>query len=268
VILTDEKDDLVGFSLFIFTLGLIFGSFLNMLIYRLPLGVSLINPKRSICTSCNTQIKWYENIPVVSYVFLRGRCSNCQEQISFIYPVVELLTAIVTILLYFKLGFSNDFLMMSLLSYILIVLSFIDFKYKAVPDYLLILVLLCSFFVSSFSFIVALQFAGAIVILELFITFYIQNIKARILKDESLKDQRAMGEGDVPIVALIGGILGLQLGMFAIFLSAIFAIIPALVNIIIKKEIETPFIPFLSLGLLVVFIGETYFLELLGELIQ
>lgn len=255
-------------EIFIIIFGLLFGSFLNMLIYRLPLSISLINPKRSMCTSCNYTIKWYENIPIFSYVFLKGKCSNCKNKIFIIYPIVEFLTAFVTTLLYFKLGFSNDFLITTLLFYILIVLSFIDFEYKAVPDYLLILVLISSSFISSFSFITALEFAGAIVILELFITFYIQNIKAKILKDDSLKDQKAMGEGDIPIVALIGGILGLQLGMFAIFLSAIFAIIPALVNIIIKKEIETPFIPFLSLGLFVVFVNENYFLELLGELIN
>ena len=262
----EEKDGLVEFSFIFAIVGLLFGSFINMLIYRLPLGISLINPKRSMCTSCNYTIKWYENIPVFSYIFLKGQCSNCKDKISILYPIVELLTSGITVLLYLKLGLTTDFMITTLFFYILLVLSFIDFRYKAVPDYLLILALICGYFVYSFSFITALEFAGAIVLLELFVTFYIQNIKAKILKDDSLKDQKAMGEGDIPIVALIGGILGLKLGMFAIFLSAIFAIIPALINIVIKKEIETPFIPFLSLGLFVVFINNAYFLELLGRL--
>ncbi|MEA3513170.1 MAG: prepilin peptidase [Campylobacterota bacterium] len=248
--------------------GLVFGSFLNVLIYRLPLSISLINPKRSVCTNCNYTIKWYENIPVVSYIFLRGKCTNCKEKISIIYPIVEILTSFVTVLLYLKLGFKSDFFITTLLFYLLIILSFIDFEYKAVPDYLLILVFISAYLVPSFSFITALEFAGAIVILELFITYYIQNIKSRIVKDESLKDQKAMGEGDIPIFAIIGGILGLKLGVLAIFLSAILAIIPSLLNIIVKKDVETPFIPFLSLSLFIVYINDIYFVELLNWMVK
>ncbi len=232
------------FSIIIF--GLIFGSFLNMLIYRLPLGISLINPKRSICTSCNYQIKWYENIPLVSYILLKAKCSNCKEKISVVYPIVELLTSIVTISLFYKIGLSYEFFILCFLFYTLIILSFIDFRYKAVPDYLLIIALLSSFFINNFSFYTAFLFAGGFTILELFITFYIQNIKARITKDESLKDQKAMGDGDLPIIAIIGGILGLKLGIIAIFLSAILAIIPSILNNIFNKDIETPFIPYLA----------------------
>ena len=257
-------------SVIIFIIGLIFGSFLNMLIYRLPLGISLINPKRSICTSCETQIKWYENIPLFSYVFLKGKCSSCNNKISVIYPIVELLTAIITLLLFFSIGFNLQFILTVILFYILIALSFIDFKYKAVPDYLLIVALVMTIIIVSIfeplNLSTMLMFAGAFVLLELFITFYIQNIKAKILNDDSLKTQRSMGEGDIPIAAIIGGILGIKLGLFAIFLSALFAIIPSLLNNFIKKDIETPFIPYLSLGLFVVFINKTYFLNLLGEI--
>ncbi len=238
----------------IFILGLIFGSFLNMLIYRLPLGISLLNPKRSICPSCDTQIKWYENIPLFSYIFLKGKCSSCSQKISIIYPIVETITLIVTLLLFQKLGLTLDFIITSLVFYTLIILSFIDFKYKAVPDYLLIIALSIATFTFNFSFQNMFIFAGGFVLLELFITFYIQNIKARITKNDDLKTQRAMGEGDIPIVAIIGGMLGLKLGLTAIVLGAILAIIPAILNNIIKKDIETPFIPFLALGLFIVFI--------------
>ncbi len=255
-------------SFLIFISGLIFGSFLNMLIYRLPLGVSLINPKRSICISCSSEIKWYENIPLISFFLLKGKCSSCGEKISITYPIVELLTAIVTLLLFYKLRLNIDFIITTVLFYTFIVLSFIDFKYKAVPDYLLILALIISFFTFDFSLQNAFIFAGAFVLLELFVTFYIQNIKAKLLKDDTLKDQRAMGEGDIPIIAVIGGLLGIKLGIFAIFLAAVLAIIPALLNNIIKKDIETPFIPFLSLGLFIVFISNNYFLQLLGEIIK
>jgi leader peptidase (prepilin peptidase)/N-methyltransferase len=247
-------------------MGLIFGSFLNMLIYRLPLGISLINPKRSICTSCKIQIKWYENIPILSYIFLKGKCSKCNEQISIIYPIVEILTTLITVLLFLKLDLTINFIITLCLFYTLIILSFIDLKYKAVPDYLLVLALSISFFTFHFSFNDMLLFSGGFVLLELFVTFYIQNIKAKFLNNPSLKEQKAMGDGDIPIAAIIGGLVGIKLGLLAIFLSAILAIIPALLNNIIKKDIETPFIPFLTLGLFIVFIFDTYWIKVLGML--
>ena len=134
----------------------------------------------------------------------------------------------------------------------LVVLSLYDFKYKAVPDYLLLFAFFSSFFITKFDIFEALQSAfiisGAFVILNFLVTFYIQNIKSRILKDESLKTQEALGEGDIPIIASIGIILGISSGLTAIFLAAFFAIIPSLYKNNIKKDMQTPFIPYLILG--------------------
>ena len=132
------------------------------------------------------------------------------------------------------------------------VLSFIDLKYKAAPDYLLLIALFLSFFTTNSNLLDAFKnaflFSGALVLLNFVITFYIQNIKAKILKDESLKTQEALGEGDIPIIAMMGVILGLSSGIFAIFLAAFFAIIPSIYSNIVKKDIQTPFIPYLVLG--------------------
>ena len=136
----------------------------------------------------------------------------------------------------------------------LLVLSFYDLKYKAVPDYLLLIAFITSFFVTKLDFIEALRnafiCAGAAVLLNFLVTFYIQNIKSRILKDETLKEQVALGEGDIPIIAMIAVILGTTGGIFAIFLGAFFAIIPSIYSNILKKDIQTPFIPYLVLGFL------------------
>ena len=136
----------------------------------------------------------------------------------------------------------------------LVVLSLYDFKYKAVPDYLLLFAFFSSFFITKFDIFEALQSAfiisGAFVILNFLVTFYIQNIKSRILKNESLKTQEALGEGDIPIIAMFGIILGINGGLIAIFLAAIFAIIPAIYLNFVKKDIQTPFIPYLVLGFL------------------
>ena len=255
-------------TFFIFIFGLIIGSFLNMLICRLPLNISLFNPKRSTCTQCNHTIKFYENIPILSYVLLKGKCSACKTKISLMYPTIEIITALVTLLIYYKTGLNLEFYFICLIFYFLIILSSIDLRYKAVPDFLLVLVTLVTlvylFLFNIKNISVFFMFAGGIMTIELFVTYYIQNIKSVILKDPSLEDQKALGEGDVPIVALIGGLLGLQFGLIAIFLSAILAIIPSIINITSKKEIETPFIPFLSVALFITYIFEnniSYILE-------
>jgi leader peptidase (prepilin peptidase)/N-methyltransferase len=90
--------------IFFFVLGIIFGSFANVLIYRLPLNISIISPF-SYCPKCKTTIKWYYNIPIISFIILKGRCKFCREKISFIYPFVELFCGIISIILY--LNFNN-----------------------------------------------------------------------------------------------------------------------------------------------------------------
>jgi leader peptidase (prepilin peptidase)/N-methyltransferase len=249
VIFLNEREDLEVFS---FIFGICIGSFLNVLILKLPKSESILTKTRSKCPSCNHLIYWYHNIPLFSYLFLRSRCSYCGEKISFQYFLVEFLSGIITLVLFLKLDLNQEFIYMCLLSYVLITLSFIDLKYKAVPDYLLLIVFIFSFFASNFSLIESFKnaflFAGAFVLLNFLITFYIQNIKSKLLKDESLKTQEALGEGDIPIIAMIGVVLGVNSGIFAIFLAAFFAIIPSIYSNLVKKDIQTPFIPYLVLG--------------------
>ena len=224
-----------------------------MLIHRLPSGVSLFKPLGSTCIHCKHSIKWHENIPVFSYLFLKGKCSNCSKPISIIYPLVELTTALVTLLLYMNYSPNWELIVTIALFYTLIVLSFIDLKYKAVPDYLLIIAVILTVIVGDL--IDILIFAGGFVLLELVITFYIQNVKAKITKNKDLETQSALGEGDIPIAGVIGGLLGLQLGISAIFMAAVVGLLLSIYNLLSKKEIETPFIPFLSLGLFITFIS-------------
>jgi leader peptidase (prepilin peptidase)/N-methyltransferase len=223
-----------------------------MLIHRLPSGVSLFKPLGSTCIHCKHSIKWHENIPVFSYLFLKGKCSTCSKPISIVYPLVELTTALVTLLLYMNYSPNWELIVTIALFYTLIVLSFIDLKYKAVPDYLLIIAVMLAVIVGDL--IDILIFAGGFVLLELVITFYIQNIKAKITKNKDLETQSALGEGDIPIAGVIGGLLGLHLGISAIFLAAMLGLLMSIYNLLSKKEIETPFIPFLSLGLFITFI--------------
>lgn len=246
-------------ALFSFIFGLAFGSFLNVLILRLPKNESILKP--SSCPNCNQKISWYNNIPLISFFLLKGTSSCCKEKISFHYPFVELLTALITLFLFIKLEISYSFFFSLIFFYILIVLSFIDLKYKAVPDYLLLILFIFSFFMTEHSFLEAIKaaciIAGAFVLLNFLISFYIQNIKAKILKDESLKTQEALGEGDIPVLASFAIVLGINASLIAIFFAALFAIIPSIYNTYKNKDIEIPFIPFLSLGFIV-----EYFLEI------
>ena len=236
----------------IFVIGLIFGSFMNVLIYRLTLEISLFKPLGSTCSHCQHRIKWHQNIPILSYLFLKGKCSNCSKPISIVYPFVELTTALVTLLLYMNYWLNWELIATITLFYTLIVLSLIDLKYKAVPDYLLIVAVILTIIVGDLTNI--LIFAGGFVLLELVLTFYIQNVKAKITKNKNLETQSALGEGDIPIAGVIGGLLGLHLGISAIFLATLLGLSLSIYNLLSKKEIETPFIPFLSLGLFITFI--------------
>ena len=114
-------------------LGLITGSFLNAVIHRLPLGISLLNPKRSFCPSCHKTIPWHENLPVASWVLLRGRCSGCAMPIVLRYPLVELLTAGLYLLTWGRFGLPLAPVFWIFLS-LLVAATFIDFDHLIIPD--------------------------------------------------------------------------------------------------------------------------------------
>lgn len=250
MILVIEREGLAVSSL-VFILGACIGSFLNVVIVRVPKGESIITP-RSHCQKCGLKIDWYFNIPIFSYLLLKGRCIKCGAKFSIKYFIVEFLTAFITLLLFNKLGLNLEFLIISILFYLMIVLAFIDLEYKAVPDSILFLFFLVGTFSVYNNFLESIKymflFVGAFSLLNYVVTFYIQNIKSKIYKDESLREQKALGEGDIPIIAIIGAVLGLKAGIVAIFLAALFAIIPSIYNNFKNKDLETPFIPYLLIG--------------------
>jgi leader peptidase (prepilin peptidase)/N-methyltransferase len=228
---------------FIFIIGLLFGSFFNVVIFRLPLNQNIAFPS-SHCTSCNGVLKWYHNIPIISWLFLKGKCSYCSEKISFQYPLVELLTGF---LFYFIFIFNNNIIDLNLFLFISIFslflcMSFIDFKYKLVPNSLNFL----AFFLALFfnldilnNLHNSLLFAGGLTMLMLFIS--------------SLKGVDSLGEADIIIFATIGALLGIELGMIALFFSSFIAL-PFSIYLKSKfDEPELPFVPFLALSTFIVF---------------
>ena len=114
-------------------IGLSVGSFLNVIIYRLPNKKSIVRP-RSRCTNCRFQISWYDNIPLISYITLLGKCRNCKEKISIRYPLIELICGLMTLMLLSIYGPSWEFIVFVLLCYMLIAITFIDVDYFIIPN--------------------------------------------------------------------------------------------------------------------------------------
>ena len=232
---------------FVIIFGLMVGSFLNVCIYRMPREESIVQP-RSHCQKCNHQLPFWENIPVLSFLFLRGRCSSCKTPISFRYIFVELLTALLFILLYNQYGLSLDTLIFIFFCCVILIITFIDIDYQIIPNQLLLIgvipavyqIIRIGFQNSSSYFIGAVGLGTGILLIGL-----MGNI---LFKKES------MGMGDVKYAVLIGLLLGWQNGLVAIslaFLSAGFLILVLFPFGKISFGQRIPFGPFLSLGTII-----------------
>ncbi len=224
----------------VFIFGAAIGSFLNVLILRTPLDQSVSFPA-SHCMSCNTPLKYYHNIPILSWLFLRGKCAFCDEKISVQYPLIEIFSALIFLLTTLKMGITFQSIGYALAFDLLLALSVIDYRYKMVPDSINLAALTVAIFsATSFNDILhnaqnALLFAGGFVLLRFYISYGIK--------------KEAMGEADIMIAATMGAILGVPLALVAIFLGAVLAL-PAL--LLTQGESEEskqlPFIPFLAMG--------------------
>jgi len=226
-------------------LGLILGSFLNVVIYRLPLEKSIIKP-RSSCPSCGKIIRFYDNIPIFSYIFLAGKCRQCKSRISVIYPLVEALTGLSFWLSWIYFGNTPIYAgFVILFVCILLVLAMIDYIHMILPLELTIggavVFLIYSFFnpfltpIDAFStaILAALAFAG----------LYFFYLKVRKLE--------GLGQGDIWMMLLLGSFLGIHKLVIALLLASFSGLIVGLFFIIFQKKdlkMPLPFGTFLSLG--------------------
>lgn len=229
--------------------GLLFGSFLNVLILRIPKEESVVFPA-SHCPKCNNNLKWWHNIPLFSWLFLRGKCAFCDAKISIQYPLIELTSMLLFALAYLKTESVTHAVVVGLVFALLLGLSVIDFRYKAVPDSLNLGALTLAIFSSSLiltNFVNALLFAGGFALLRFYVSYAIK--------------KEALGEADIMIASTIGAMVGVKLGAVTIFLSAIIAL-PVFIYIK-EKDYEVPFIPFLALALFIVYMFSDSFHNLL-----
>ena len=227
---------------FIIVAGLIIGSFLNVCIARIPEEESVVRPA-SHCPKCETPIRWYDNVPLLSYLLLRGRCRTCKERISVRYPLVELLTALSWVLLY-RIGFEpRVFVLYAALAAVLIVVTFIDIDHRIIPDAITLPTILIA---PATAFII-----GHITIAQSLIGIVVGGgilwaiAEAYIL----IRKQEGMGLGDVKMLAMVGGLLGWEGAIFTLVIGSIIGTVFGLAAMIARGgrlDMEIPFGPFLA----------------------
>lgn len=245
-----QETRLIEIAIIVFIFGAMIGSFLNVVIYRIPKGESIVFPS-SKCQSCQNSLKWWHNIPIFSWLFLRGKCYFCKEKISAQYPVVEFLTGIVFVALYFKLGLVWYLPFIAASFAALFALVIIDFKYMAVPDNVNFAALI--FALVQPEFLMALFYA-VIAAGGLYLIGLLSSLIAR---------KQAMGGADVIVAGTMGALLGFPNFFVALFLSALLAMIPAL----IWRDKGVPFVPFLALATFIVYLYDTQAAQLLETII-
>lgn len=247
--------------IFAFIFGSSIGSFLNVLIYRLPRQLSIVAP-HSFCPNCKKPIKWYENIPILSYIFLSGKCSNCHKTIALRYPIVEALTGLLFVYAFSRFHLSFEFFFMIFFFCALIAIAFIDFSFQVIPDIISMPGIAAGILYQIIKGDLVTGLAGMIFGGGLILV--IRVIGGRVYKKE------VMGLGDVYLTAMIGSFVGFPFIIPAIFIAALIGAILGVLYILSthqSRESPIPFGPFLAIGGIVVIIFEPQiykFLALLG----
>jgi len=214
-------------------LGLIIGSFLNVCIYRIPRHKSIAYP-RSFCPNCKKTILPYDNIPVLSYIILGGRCRYCKTKISWQYPSVELLTGILFLLLFLKFSLSLEFIAYIIFVALLIIATFTDLSHRIIPNVVSIPGIILGLIINSSNFKNVL-FGVLICAAILWIFRQIGLL---------IKRKEMMGWGDIKLAGMIGAFLGLGNGVLALFLGVCLGVFLWTLLISLKLKTRKEYIPF------------------------
>lgn len=225
-----------------FVLGSVIGSFLNVCIYRIPAGESVVTP-RSRCPRCHTAIRWYHNLPILSWLLLGGRCAYCAAPFSVRYPLVEALTGGLFALFLYRFGLHPATLVSWLLVAALVTITFIDLDHQIIPDVISLpgipVGFLCAFafpWVSWQSSLLGILLGGGLLL-------------AVALGYEWLTRQEGMGMGDIKLLAMLGAFLGAWAILPIIFLASIMGTLVGVPLMVIKRagrRLALPFGPFLA----------------------
>jgi len=232
----------------LFLFGLCIGSFLNVIIYRLPKNESIIFPG-SHCPYCNHKITFYDNIPLLSFLILKGKCRYCKKKISFQYPIIEFISGLILLLSFFLYSFTLRFAVTSIFLYLLLPVFVIDLKHQVISDKItisgIVLGFAFSFFLPDINWLGSLQgiAVGGITLL------LISVVGKWIFKKE------AMGMGDVMLFMMVGAFIGWRNVALTLILASILGSVVGLAILAKKKKKDSviPFGPFISIAAVVAY---------------
>ncbi|UFS69637.1 prepilin peptidase [Geomonas sp. RF6] len=249
------------FSTFSFIFGAVVGSFLNVCIYRLPRHESVVFPP-SHCPNCDYRIRWYDNVPVLSYLLLGGKCRSCKTPISVQYPVVELINGFLTLFLFLRFGPSFGFAVLFIFCSALVTITFIDLEHQIIPDVITLPGIVIGFIISFFipqlgwlnSLLGILAGGGSLLIVA--------------YGYELLTKKEGMGGGDIKLLAMMGAFLGWKSILFIIFAASLIGSVVGIALMVAQKKdskLAIPFGPFLAgAAIIYIFFGRTIILWYLG----
>ncbi len=240
------------YALFSLVFGMVVGSFLNVCICRMPKDESVVSPP-SHCPHCSYQIRWYDNIPVISYLLLRGKCRGCGARISLQYPLVELLNGILTLFLFLRFGPTLAFAAYFVFCSALVVITFIDIEHQIIPDEIslsgIVIGFVLSFFLQGHGWlnsILGILLGGGSL---LFVAYAYQ----------WLTGKEGMGGGDIKLLAMMGAFLGWKSIPFIILASSLVGSVVGISIMLFQKKdskLAIPFGPYLAFGaVLYIFYG-------------
>lgn len=241
------------YPLFAFVFGMLVGSFLNVCICRMPLDESIVSPP-SHCPHCSYKICWYDNIPLLSYLLLRGKCRGCGAHISLQYPLVELLNGVLALFLFLRFGPTLAFAALFLFCSALVVITFIDIEHQIIPDEIslsgIVLGFALSFFLKGHSWqnsLFGILLGGG----SLLLVAYVYQL---------VTGKEGMGGGDIKLLAMMGAFLGWKSVPFIIFASSLFGSLVGVSIMLLQKKnskLAIPFGPYLAFGaVLYIFYGK------------
>lgn len=247
----------------------IIGSFLNVCVYRIPRDLSVAKPVRSFCPSCNRTLSWFENIPILSWTLQLGRCRGCKQRIPFHYPLVEILSVINGVMTYQTFGLNLTSVIIFALVEALIVISFIDFEFKIIPDVIslpgitigLVMGCIAEFYQpfappltqGAWDSLLGMLFGGG----SLYLIAYLYYLYSK---------QEGLGGGDIKLLGWTGAMLGVGSVLPTILIGSVLGSVIGVAVIIFmrgNRKTEIPFGPWLSLGaILYIYFGApiTHFL--------
>ena len=219
---------LIAVAIFIF--GLAIGSFANVCIYRLPKKESVVFPV-SHCTACSTPVRPFDNIPVISYLILGGKCKDCKESISVIYPIIEVITALLLLAGFFKFGLTFDFLIYTVVAPTLVIITVIDIEHQIIPDVITLPGIVLGLAAGSYTIGYIDSFSGFLLGGGLFYLL-------------AVLSNGGMGGGDIKYIAAAGALVGWQKVLLIIFIGAFLGSFMGLLQIVVQKKSRKSLIPF------------------------